>query len=97
VTRNETLTRLACHRGELRAMGVKSLALFGSLARDEANPSSDVDFLIEFDRPVGYFHFYDVREYLQRVLDGKKVDLVTRSSVYEELKNEIFNEAIDVI
>jgi uncharacterized protein len=97
MNRQETMNVVARHRDELRAMGVKSLALFGSLARDEANALSDADFLIEFDRPVGFFHFYDVQEFLQRVLGVAKVDLVTRASVYKELQDSIFNEAIDVI
>jgi len=38
-----------------KKFGVKSLLLFGSVARDEATPASDVDLLVEFNRPVGYF------------------------------------------
>jgi predicted nucleotidyltransferase len=38
-----------------RKFGVKSLLLFGSVARDEAASVSDVDLLVEFNRPVGYF------------------------------------------
>ncbi len=38
--------------------GVKSLALFGSFARDATTPSSDVDLLVEFNRPTGYFGLF---------------------------------------
>ena len=46
---------LARHREVLQSMGVKSLALFGSVVRDEATEASDVDLLAEFGQPVGLF------------------------------------------
>jgi len=45
---------------------VRSLELFGSVARGEAGPNSDVDLLVEFDRPVGLFHFFRVQRRLGR-------------------------------
>ena len=57
--RDEVLKILADHRDELRQQfGVKSLALFGSVARDEATETSDVDLLVEFERPVGLFGLF---------------------------------------
>ena len=54
--RDEVLRILREHRGELRrGFGVKSVALFGSLARDEATDTSDIDILVDFDGPVGLF------------------------------------------
>ena len=50
--RQDILDRLAAHRDELRSSGVKSIALFGSAARDEATDTNDVDLLVEFDRPT---------------------------------------------
>ena len=49
-------TRLREHRADLERLGVKSLALFGSAARGESEPDSDVDLLIEFSRAAGLFH-----------------------------------------
>jgi uncharacterized protein len=46
--RAEVLAILETHQGRLKALGVKTLDLFGSVARDEARPDSDVDFLVEF-------------------------------------------------
>ena len=54
--RDEVLKILADQRDTLKAFSVKSLSLFGSVARDEATEASDVDLLVEFDRPVGLFH-----------------------------------------
>jgi predicted nucleotidyltransferase len=46
---DRVLTELASHRAELRALGVRRLGLFGSTARGEARPDSDLDFVVEFD------------------------------------------------
>ena len=55
--RNEALAILGRHRDELTAHDVKALSLFGSVARDQAERSGDVDLLVEFSRPVGMFAF----------------------------------------
>jgi hypothetical protein len=95
--RHEVLKILAENRDRLRQMAVKSLALFGSVARDEAADASDVDLLVEFDRPVGYFQFLEVREFLESVLYPAKVDLVVRGAVFDELREDIFGEAVNVL
>ncbi len=53
--RDDVLATIAKHQNQLQEMGIKSLNLFGSVARDEACPDSDVDFLVEFNRPGGLF------------------------------------------
>jgi hypothetical protein len=55
--------------------GVKKLALFGSFAAGTAGKSSDVDVMVEFDRPVG-LKFMCLTEYLEKLL-GRKVDVLT--------------------
>jgi uncharacterized protein len=74
--RDRVLEMIAAHREQLQAMGVKSLDLFGSVARDEAKSSSDIDLLVEFNRPVGLFEFIEVRLYLEDLL-GYPVDMGT--------------------
>lgn len=88
---------LASHESELRERGIKSLAIFGSVARGDAGPDSDVDLLIEFDRTVGLFHFIHVKDFLGGLLEGAHVDLVMREAVYEELKEDIYGEAVNVL
>ena len=96
--RNEVLEILATHRVELRErFGVKSLALFGSVARDESAVTSDVDLLIEFNHRIGLFHLIDTEDYIRQSLGVGKVDLVMRRSVLPELRDAIFGEAVDVI
>ena len=96
--RSEALQIIAAHRTELRErFAVKSLALFGSVARDEASGKSDVDLLVEFDRPIGLFHLIDTEDFIRGLLGVEKVDLVLRRAVLPELKAEIFAEAVDVL
>jgi predicted nucleotidyltransferase len=93
--RDEILRILAAHRDELRReYGVKSLALFGSAVRNEATEASDVDLLVEFDRPIGLFHLIATEQHLEDVL-GTKVNLVMRRAVLPELKDGIFSEAVN--
>lgn len=91
--RDVALQIIARHERELRDLGVRSLALFGSVARDEAQPGSDVDALIEFDHPVGFFHLFEVQERLEEML-GCKVDLVTPGGLRPEIRDAILSEAV---
>jgi predicted nucleotidyltransferase len=93
MTREEVLARLQEHKAELRSMDVAALAVFGSVARDEAGPGSDVDLLIEFARPVGLFRFLAVKEYLEALL-GRPVDLATRDALKRQFRDAILSEAI---
>ena len=94
--RSDVLRILHEKRGELSdKYGVKSLALFGSVARDEARPDSDVDLLVEFDRPVGLFAFIGLQQFLETLL-GSKVDLGTLRSLKPRLKDSVLQEAIHV-
>ncbi len=94
MTRQNVLDKLETNRNELRRMGVKSLSLFGSLARDEATSRSDVDLLVEFDRPIGLFQFIRVQQYLQEILGVRRVDLVMLDALHEELRDDILRDAI---
>jgi predicted nucleotidyltransferase len=75
--------------------GVQSLALFGSVARDEANANSDVDLLVEFNRPVGYFGLFALQDYLEQLL-GCPVDLGTLDSLKPHLREQIQGELLRV-
>jgi hypothetical protein len=75
--------------------GVKSLLLFGSVARNEATSASDVDLLVEFNRPVGYFGLFALQDYLEKLL-GCPVDLGTPDSLKPYIKERIMGELIRV-
>jgi uncharacterized protein len=78
----------------LRAQyGVKSLSLFGSVARDEATSASDVDLIVEFSRPVGYFGLFALQDHLEKLL-GCPIDLGTPNSLKPRLRERVMGELI---
>jgi predicted nucleotidyltransferase len=77
---------------DISKMGVKSMAIFGSVARDEARPDSDVDILVEFQGPATFNGYMDLKFFLEDLL-GRPVDLVTRKSIRPQLKTRIESEA----
>jgi len=96
MTRDDIIRILTQHRAELEELGVKSLSLFGSAARDEATAGSDVDLLVEFSVPVGLFKFLDVKAYLENLL-GTEVDLVTPDALKRQLRDAILDEAVHAL
>jgi len=78
-----------------KEFGVKSLLLFGSVARDEATTASDVDLLVEFNRPVGYFGLFALQDYLEKLL-GCPVDLGTPDSLKPYVRERVMGELIHV-
>jgi predicted nucleotidyltransferase len=92
--RTEALKRIRDHATEFRAMHVRSLRLFGSVARNEAGAASDVDLLVDFSQPVGLFHFVRLQTRLEEIL-GQKVDLVTEPALREGVRQQVLREALD--
>lgn len=93
--RDEVLSLVAAHQEELKQLGVKSLDLFGSVARDEDRPDSDVDFLIEFAIEAGFFDLFRVQHYLEALL-GRGVDLGTQDALREDLYQPVLKDLIRV-
>ena len=97
MNRSEVIRTLKADEPELRTrFGVKSIALFGSVGRNEATASSDIDLLVEFDRPVSLFDLAAVQNYLERSLALGRVDLTLRESIYPALRDTILGEAVYV-
>jgi uncharacterized protein len=97
MTRQEIIDRIVEHREELKAQGIQSLALFGYVARGDAVQSSDVDVMVELNRPMGLFGLSDLRHLLEQILGVRKVDLITRDGIHPALKDLILSEAVNVI
>jgi len=96
MNRDQVISILSEHSIELaREFHVKSLALFGSVSRDEAEPSSDVDLLVEFDGPVGYFGLFALQDHLESML-GCKVDLGTPNSLKPRIRERVLGECVNV-
>jgi uncharacterized protein len=91
--RDDLLDILQKHQKELKELEVQSLALFGSVIRDEARPDSDVDILVEFVRPIGMLAFLRLKQYLEDIL-GRRVDLVTPKALRPQWRDRIIREAI---
>jgi uncharacterized protein len=78
-----------------RQWPIRSLAMFGSIARDEATADSDLDVLVEFEQPVPLSAFVALEAELTR-LAGRDVDLVTRRSLKPFIGRRILGEAVPV-
>ena len=75
--RDEALALLRAHAPEIeRRTGIRPVALFGSVARDEATVDSDVDVLVEYVGPVGWTELARAETYLE-ALFGARVDLMS--------------------
>jgi uncharacterized protein len=78
-----------------RRWPIRSLAMFGSVARGDANATSDLDVLVEFDRPVTLSAFLALEEALSE-LAGRRVDLVSRLALKPFIGQRVLEEAIPV-
>jgi|SRR5687768_1343754 uncharacterized protein len=94
--RKKILALLKSHKRQLKKFGVRSVFMFGSMARNQARKRSDVDLLVEFERPIGLFEFARLKQDLEELL-GRKVDLVTREALRKELRENILHEAIHAV
>ena len=79
-----------------RKFGIKSIGIFGSYVRGEQTKISDIDIMVEFERPIGW-EIVDLHEYLEEIL-GIKVDLVSKGSLIRKplLWKYIKAEMVDV-
>jgi len=94
--RSDVLRLLKEHKPTLgQRFGVTRLALFGSTARGNAGPASDVDVLVAFDGPATSARYFGVQFYLEDLL-GRSVDLVTEKALRERLRPFIERDAIVV-
>ena len=96
MTKQELEKKLATHRHELRKMGIISLAVFGSIARNESTQRSDIDLLVDLDRDVGLFHFFEIQHRLEEIIGVPKVDLIQKSAIRPALRDQILSEAVNV-
>lgn len=93
--RDEVLAILSRHQDEIAAFGLRRLALFGSVARDEAGPDSDVDVLVEFNGEPTFRRYAGLYDCLESLFSCS-VDLVTQDSVRPVLRPYIEEDAYDV-
>jgi predicted nucleotidyltransferase len=82
MNRNDALEVLRHSQAELRARGVRRAALFGSVARGESRPDSDIDIMIEIDpdAPIGVYEYVGLKDYIASLF-AAPVDVVSRDSL----------------
>jgi predicted nucleotidyltransferase len=90
------LEALKAHEAELRQLGVRHAAVFGSVARGEARPQSDIDVLVDLDRyqQIGVFQYARLKLYIGELLGGAS-DVVNRRNLKPLLRENILHEAVN--
>jgi len=91
---DEIVSKLKAEKNKLfEKYKVTKLGVFGSFARGEETPDSDVDILIEFSETPGMMMFFNTEEYLEKLLN-RKIDLVRENAIRPELKEIILSEVV---
>ncbi len=94
--RDQALELLSSHMEEMRQrFNIESLALFGSVARDQADTDSDLDILVCYAKTPGLFGYLELKEFLEN-LTSRPVDLVTVNALKKQLREKILAEAVRV-
>lgn len=94
LTADEIIGRLESHTAELRELGAKKIGLFGSYARGEADPASDIDILVVMaDESYSLLEVIGLKLYLEELL-GHPVDVVPEDSLRSEIRPHVMSEAI---
>jgi len=95
-TAQEIRRVLEIHKDELNhKYHVKGVGIFGSYLRGEQKETSDVDILVEFDRPIGLIEFVRLKNHLSDVL-GVNVDLVMKKALKPRIGRRILSEVLYV-
>ncbi len=94
-SRDDVVTKIKANRQALKRYGVKSLALFGSTARNKMRKGSDVDILVQFDKST-WTNYIGLKFYLQDLL-GREIDLVTPKAIKPATRTSIEKDLLYVI
>ena len=90
---NEVIDKLRAVKPYLQnEYAVKTLGLFGSFANGAYTDGSDIDIMVEFERPIGW-RFFTLEKYLEKTF-GRKIDLVTSSALKEQIKPFILSQML---
>lgn len=81
--------------GLLKNFGVKEMGIFGSYVRGEENSASDIDILVDFEKPIGLLKFIELEDNLSSAL-GTKVDLVSKKALKPKIGQHIMQELVKI-
>ena len=91
LTKNDILTKLAELKPALyKDYAVKEIGLFGSFSDKSFSENSDIDLLVEFEKPIGWKYF-SLEIYLESIF-GRKIDLVTKNALKKQIKDRILKQ-----
>ena len=90
--KREVLKTLGANQAKIKGFGVRSLSLFGSSARGEETPTSDLDFIVEFEKN-SFDAYMDLKLFLEELFN-RPVDLVLADGIKAKLRAAILREAI---
>jgi predicted nucleotidyltransferase len=93
MNRAELLAKLKELKPWLESQGIGRVRLFGSYARDEARPDSDVDLIVEITKPLGLAYFRIEEELSQKL--GTKVEMTTEDAMHRIVRRHALQDAID--
>ncbi len=95
MTLEEIRSILSAHKEQLRnRFGVKEIGIFGSSARGDTGDVSDIDLLVDFERPIG-LAFTELAEYLENIL-GTNVDVVSKNAIKPRFLQSVEEDLIHV-
>ncbi|MFH1117454.1 MAG: nucleotidyltransferase family protein [Pseudomonadota bacterium] len=92
MTCDEILKKLEENRETVKGFSVRRLGIFGSYARGEQNAASDIDFLVEFERPT-FKNYFGLKFFLEELFDCK-VDLAFHDTIKPRIRNTILEETV---
>lgn len=73
-----------------RDYAVKEIGLFGSFADDSYDEDSDIDLIVELEKPIGW-KFFTLEIYLEKVFK-RKIDLVTKNAIKDQIRDSVFSK-----
>lgn len=96
MNRADILATLEAHRASFAGrFAVRQLGLFGSAARDELRPDSDIDVLVEFEGPATFDRYFDLKDFLEQTF-RRPVDVVTIGGLKPRARRHVEQDLIRV-
>lgn len=91
ITKSDILAKFSQIKPELyQRFAVKEIGLFGSFSDNSNTEQSDIDILVELEKPIGW-NFFTLELYLEEIF-GRKIDLVTKNALKEQIRESILEK-----